>query len=183
MKEKNQNSKTNNKLKKICIKRGYVPPDCKNNESVIAASASSKRNPCNGCTLNCSHAYLIAEKPVIDDRCLQMYFQTKYENLVKEQRIKHRTKMLYKRPVKIIMHIDIDRKEIYVSVMDLLNEKMYCKRFCNITEASEQIPNICSQYSVDQILMEADVYGNELYSRIANAVYADIVPMKYEFMR
>ena len=74
-----------------------------------------------------------------------------------------------------------DRKlYIQVVVKDLVNEKAYETRCDTIEDSVSIIQYCCCKYDVEQIHVDADGYGMELYNRITKVIKnIDIVPLRY----
>jgi hypothetical protein len=143
---------------------------------------NSQGDPCKGCNENrniCNGKYV-----PIDDKFLMWEEKLEQNKQRHEEIIQQRRKGHLNNFTKTILEIkwDRDRSNIKIEliVKDIVNEKAYCMSCQTMDEMLYYAQLCCHKYNVDQIHIEENSSGIQLYDELKLSIKnTDIVPLKY----
>lgn len=184
--------------KAMCIHQGYVPSTCKMDGQMCWLLIQEGKDPCKECNYNrvkCNgrHAPYESESykfGLFVDAVLEAQRKRDYElNLAEDRKTAERQHKHSMCNAKVILSINTEitykgQLEIELKVNDLISERGCIKRFENIEEAKIWIPVIVRNYGVQQIQIDSNGYGKEIFDTIESlGLDIDIVPIIYQAMR
>jgi len=182
----------NHNMLDLCIKQGYVPPDCTLDGMVVFGLVQEGKKPCYGCNINCPHAQksltpLEREQHIYEQYCYEM------ENIKDRENERKKRERISKRKahgdINGFIVIDPDyyrgKPESVITVINLLEEKMYTHNCKTIDEVVAGIPLICNKYKINQVIIDTHGFGIRIADALNEKIMddkIDIVPMRVSKM-
>lgn len=159
------------KLREVCIKQGYVTGKCMLDGRLILGLIQNGKNPCLGCNM---------------DRSI---CRSSIQNKSEESKIENKYTGIKNSFLRNILEIDYDynysrKQEIIFKLKDIQNGKCYVGKFETIDIAANNLMNIISKYTINQIHIDIAGFGKGIYDCIVdilkrNNINIDIIPFRY----
>lgn len=163
---------------RMCVKQGYVPPDCKLDGMMVWLLVQDGKTPCQGCNADCVH------RKTLPTQEQMQWFKEQRETEKTEEREK--LERIKKREIlgtnsDPIIYVDTDAHSAVIMAIVPNAEKCYMKR-CreSIEEAVVYIEVMCRKYNANQVIICTNGFGIAIYNYLVSRKldWLDIVPFK-----
>lgn len=153
---------------RMCVKQGYVPPDCKLDGMMVWLLVQDGKTPCQGCNADCVH------KKTQNTECGRN--EKEQERL---NRIKKRESLgTNSNP---IVYVDAGIHDTTITAILPNSERGYVKH-CkeSVEEAVVYIEVMCRKYNANQVIICTNGFGIAIYDYLVSRKldWLDIVPFK-----
>lgn len=176
----------------LCIKQGYVPPNCTLDGMIVFGLIQEGKNPCIGCNVNCPHAQK-SLTPLEREQQLEQQYYYEMENIKNREKERKKKERINKRKaqgnINGFIMIDTDyykgKQEAVITVIKLLEEKMYTHNCKTVNEVVAAIPLICRKYHINQVIIDTHGFGIAVADALNGKIFdndIDIVPMRVSKM-
>lgn len=157
------------KLREVCIKQGYVTGKCMLDGRLILGLIQNGKNPCLGCNVDRSIC-----RSSIQNKSEKSKIENKYTD----------TKNSFLRNILEIDYNYNRKLEIVFKLKDIQNGKCYVGKFETIDIAANNLINIISKYTINQIHIDITGFGRGIYDYVVdilerNNTNIDIIPFRY----
>ena len=152
----------------MCVKQGYVPPDCKLDGMMVWLLVQEGKIPCQGCNADCVH------KKAQCAKCGE-----NKEQQARLKRIKKRETLgTNSNP---IIYIDAEIHDTTITAILPNSERGYVKH-CkeSIEEVAIYTEIMCRKYNINQVIICLNGFGIAVYDYLVSRKldWLDIVPFK-----
>ena len=187
----------NHNMLDLCIKQGYVPPNCTLDGMIVFGLVQEGKNPCIGCNVNCHHEQKsLTQKsltPLEREQQLEQQYYYEMENIKNREKERKKKERINKRKaqgnINGFIMIDTDyykgKPEAVITVIKLLEEKMYTHNCKTVNEVVAAIPLICRKYHINQVIIDTHGFGIAVADALNGKIFdndIDIVPMRVSKM-
>lgn len=153
---------------RMCVKQGYVPPDCKLDGMMVWLLVQDGKTPCQGCNADCVH------KKTQHTECRRT--EEEQERL---NRIKKRESLgTNSNP---IVYVDAGIHDTTITAILPNSERGYVK-YCkeSIEDAVVYIEVMCRKYNANQVIICTNGFGIAIYDYLVSRKldWLDIIPFK-----
>lgn len=176
----------NHNMLGLCIKQGYVPSDCTLDGMIVFGLVQEGKKPCVGCNINCSHTQksltpLEHERHIYEQYCYEM------ENIKDKEKRERINKRKAHGNFNGFITIDVnyyncrEKLGFVITVINLLEEKMYIHNCKTIDEVIVAVPLICHKYKINQVIIDTHGFGLCIVDALNEKITdneIDIIPMR-----
>lgn len=128
----------------ICIKQGYVPPDCKLDGAIAFMIVRDGKNPCDGCHADCIHKK--------SSYCREVFYDDK------SKRVQRRKKLGTNSEPTI--YVDTARSSTTITAILPNSEIGYVRHVTDGIECTaDYIENMCIKYGAKQVIIDTSGFG------------------------
>lgn len=148
----------------ICIKQGYVPPDCKLDGAIAFMIVRDGKNPCDGCHADCIHKK--------SSYCREVFYDDK------SKRVQRRKKLGTNSEPTI--YVDTARSGTTITAILPNSEIGYIRHVTDGIECTaDYIENMCIKYGAKQVIIDTRGFGIAVCDSLFNKKlpWLDIVPV------
>ncbi len=178
----------NHNMLDLCIKQGYVPPDCTLDGMIVFGLVQEGKTPCDGCNMNCPHTRK-SLTPLEREQYIHEQHYYEMGNIRNRENERKKRERINKRKahgnINGFIIIDTDyyrgKPESVITVINPLEEKMYTHNCKTIDEVVVGIPLICNKYKINQVIIDTHGFGIGIADALNEKITddeIDIVPMR-----